>query len=461
MFHSLRTSLPEHLRSLAVSTRRHPVVGSILVLVALVSIVLTLRLSAFMWSADHRHLALVPDNDFLTKHSCLSSYAVGAALFADRDPNIYDTAHYHAETADHGMQIGSFDQDPFQYPPTILVPFSAMLSLTRDFGTLRWWWYLIESVIILYGLFHVAGWLGGGRATRIAAMLVVPLVWGSMPNLMALQFGNIQVVVLALAILGMIAFERNRVSLGGALLSFAILAKIFPGVLVIYLLARRQWREVVAVASWGMAFVVLTLAVGGISPWLQFVVYQLPRLASGEAFADVFVQMPVSAIFSLSYALLPHKLDALGLIHAPGVSRLAGSLGTLLVVIAAVVLGFSQHRRQLAGGQGGHSPRIQLVLGWLALLNLATLQATMSPHYAVVGTFWLLTLWAAGRPSEQVVRTSCWVAFAFLVLLTASPNPALILLSQLTNIAINLAIVITQIGPKEQHLVVADGAQLA
>lgn len=427
-------------RRLLASLRRHKFLGGLLILLTLLALVMTARLSVYMWSIDNRDYALIPDDDFLTRHSCLSAYAAGAALYGRRDPNLYEASHYRPATQDHGVELGALDPDPYQYPPVLLVPFHALLTLAGDLPTLRWWWYLIETAIGLAALALVARWLGGERG-YVALILAVPLVWGTMPSLLALQFGNVQVVVLVLAMLGMIAFEKGRTSLGGALLAFAILGKIFPAILVLYLLARRQWKALVSTAAWGAAFCLLVVVFGGVAPWLEFFTYQLPRLSSGEAFADLFVQVPISALINLSYSSLPYKLDALGLVEAPQVSQWAAFAGNAMVALAALVLGFFDAKKpQATAAEADGKRRLLLVLGWLSLVNLSTLQATMSPRYAVIGTLWLLTLWAAGRPAAQTTRTAFLVAGGVLLMLLAIPDPGLILFSQVANIGINLAV---------------------
>lgn len=436
------SGLPGFFSRLFASVRRHPVLAALLLVTTLLALVMTARLSVYMWSTDNRPYALIPDDDFLTRHSCLSAYAAGAALYAKGDPNIYEADHYRPGKADHGVALGPLDQDPFQYPPVILVPFAALLKLAGDLATLRWWWYLIESATLLAGLVVVARWLGGERA-YVASLLALPLVWGTMPNLLALQFGNVQAVVLVLAMLGMVAFEKGRTSLGGALLSFAILAKIFPAILVLYLLARRQFRELAATALWGAVFSALVVVFGGgLAPWLQFFGYQLPRLSSGAAFADLFEQVPISALINLSYSSLPFKLDALGLIKAPQVSHGAALAGNLMVALAAIVLGIFDRQRPAGEAAENGGRRLLLALGWLSLVNLSTLQATMSPRYAVIGTLWLLTLWAAGRPAAETTKTAWMVAGGVLLMLLAIPSPGLILVSQLANIGINLAVAV-------------------
>ncbi len=57
-----------------------------------------------------------------------------------------------------------------------------------------------------------------------------------------LQAGNVQLLFLVLSAVAMLLFERRRPAAGGLLLAYAIVSKLYPGVLVLYLLLRRDWR---------------------------------------------------------------------------------------------------------------------------------------------------------------------------------------------------------------------------
>lgn len=431
------------------AARRHKGVALLLSLLFLASIAATVRLSGYMFSPARTDLSLVPNDPFLVRHSCLSSYVAGAALFARGDANLYEASHYRKETADHGIDIGEMDQDPYQYPPFLLVPFRALLAFSHDFATLRAIWFVIQGALVLISLILVARHIGGERG--FVALLLLPMVWGGPPNLAALQFGNIQAIVVGAAILGMVCIDRRWVILGSGLLAVAILAKIFPIVLVIYLVARRHWRAVAATAAWGILLSTTVVLVGGLAPWIGFLTYQLPRLSSGEAFIELFEASPISALINLAYSSLPYKLQALGWIEAPHVSRFAASLGNLMVLVAALFIGLHDARQDPLGPAANEAEasafRLQRILGWLALINLSTLQSTMSPHYAVFGTSWLLALWAAGR-RQTSPGTTAWLLFGAIVALSiATPSMdklavAAALVVQLANIGFNLAVAV-------------------
>jgi alpha-1,2-mannosyltransferase len=193
-------------------------------------------------------------------------------------------------------------------------------------------------------------------------------------------------------------FSRRRVAAGGALLGFAVVGKLFPGMLLIYLAARRAWRPVVATCIGGTLIVLLALWDMGVAPFASFV-HHLPRLLGGEAFAAF--RNPAAVAANLSIPGLVFKLRFFGLPDAGFTgAKLVGWIYTLVAVAVTVLLA----RR----GRGGP-------VAWITVLVLATLRSPFLPaSYAAVAPLWLLTLLAA----ENVVRARAvaWIGLAWLAL---------------------------------------------
>jgi len=128
--------------------------------------------------------------------------------------------------------------------------------LTPSFTDMRMLWYGLNGAVLLVAGFVVAFFLGPHDGTR--ALLLSPLVWLAVPTLNTLQKGNVQAVVIAASMLAMVLFERRRFAAGGAVLAFATVSKLYPGLLVLYLLVRRQWRAAAWTVGLGAAFSALS-----------------------------------------------------------------------------------------------------------------------------------------------------------------------------------------------------------
>ena len=294
----------------------------------------------------------------------------------------------------------------------------------------------------------LARWIGG--SSGLLVLLLVPVMWLSPTTRLPLQIGNFQLTAFALPVLAMIAFDRGRVGRGGVALGFAAVSKVFPGLLGVLLIARSQWPAVAWTLAWSGVFTGVAWLMIGSAPFVDFVRYQLPRIASGEA----FFWMEAADAAPINYGIhgLVIKLRFLGVpwTGAEAASRAASLYAVLLLPLAAVA---AWRLRQL--GSGALDPerfRLRQAQVWLGLLSLASFRSPFVPDaYALFGTLWLLTLVAAEGHWQWRGRIALvgGGAIAMTVLdggpATGAPSwlMAVTLCFQLAAIAFNAAIVLT------------------
>jgi uncharacterized membrane protein len=144
--------------------------------------------------------------------------------------------------------------------------------MTDSFERIRAVWFVIQSLCLLLGGLLLARWIGGREG--LVAGLLLPAILASIPTMLNFQFGQFHAMSIMLAVAAMVAFDQRRPAVGGALLSFAILSKIFPGLLLVTLAGQRRWREIGWTLGFGVVFVVLALLILGMDPFLAFVSYQ-------------------------------------------------------------------------------------------------------------------------------------------------------------------------------------------
>jgi hypothetical protein len=200
-----------------------------------------------------------------------------------------------------------------------------------------------------------------------------------------------------------VAFRRGRAPLGGFLLGAATVFKLFPGLLLVYLVLRRRWREVGWTVGAGVVLTVLALAVVGTAPFVAFFQYQLPRIGTGEAFS-FFRREWFYISRNMGVSGIVFKLGVLGV---PGMSAtLASAVGwAYTLLLLALVVRAARHE--------GCAPLDQAML-WMGLLCLGSLRSPLAPGvYVSVGALWLLTLFAARiRRAREVV----FIVLAFLII---------------------------------------------
>jgi len=231
----------------------------------------------------------------------------------------------------------------------------------------------------------------------------------------------------------LVAFDREKPGLGGALLACAIVAKMFPAVLLLGLVARRRWRDVRWTIACGCCLTIVALTILGRDPFIAFLTYQLPRLADGAAFS--FIARPGTPLFfmsrNFSIASIVPKLRLLGATGLPPQVAAAPSLAYTVVVFWLAW--------RASAGDGA---RLQRAQRWLALLNLAALCSPLAPSaYVVAPTLWLLALLAGevrGRTLPALGLGAAWLVVMGPPPLPDSVDLAIGLIAQVFIVAVNV-----------------------
>lgn len=396
----LARRLPAQLDDLA---RRHRAIAIAWLALSLLGAGNLVRVAHFAVDGNAPAFSTTPHDGFYVHHSCLSAYYKAALLERAGVANLYEPENYHGRDEDppEASMIGPFEIDLYEYPPPALVPARAALAVSDDFMAWRAGWFALETLLLIAALVGLAWWIGGDVGLRVG--LAAPAVLYAVPTLLTLQIGNFQLAAYALALLGLIAVERERPALGGALLAAVTVTKVFPGLFLVYLLARRRWRAAIAMCVASVLAVALTVAVVGLDPFRAFVSFQLPRMADGSAFPWLQGFLPAIAVNHSIFGIVV-KLHALGV---PGMSFGTASLVAWVYTALAVGVAWVLGRR--AAPSRWHD-----VLVWLGLLQLAALRSPFTPDvYAVFGPIWIAAMLGARAHGRGVaVLAAAWLALS-------------------------------------------------
>jgi alpha-1,2-mannosyltransferase len=409
-------------------------------LATLVALVALGRLAVFMADDARPGFSTFPSSGWEVSHSCVSAYFVAAGA-AREGRSVYRDELYTAPNDDgrgvrKPLMLGRFGIDVYEYPPPFLLLPGALRLGVPGFPAFRLLWFVLNGVVVAFAMVCVAHALPPPAARR--ALLLAPLVWISLPTLSALQKGNVQLMIVALAMAAMLLFERRRFAAGGALLAFATASKLFPGLLLVYLIVRREWRAVAWTAAMGALLVVLSLAVVGVRQYVAFADH-LPGLLGGEAFPAF--RNPGAMAINFSIPGLVFKLKVLGLSGLSfGASKIVGWLYTVVVLVIVVTVS----RRPWADAD---KPAL-----WLAILILATLRSPFLPQaYAAFPPLWLLTLLAARQPPTAktlLVTMAAWLALSVYWPIDWPLDPRLLALVTLVPQAVTVAVATLALRPR-------------
>jgi hypothetical protein len=347
-----------------------------------------------------------PISPMTPSHSCVSSYWIACSK-VNAVPNIYEETLYSLPQSDPtamrtARRLGPLAVDNYEYPPTFLLIPRLLGFVTKDFWGFRRLWFALNFGLVVIVAVMIARRLDDRLGTHAAWL--TPFVVAGPAIIATFQAGNVQMATIALTLLAMLCIERRRHALGGALLAIAIAAKLYPGIFVLYLLLRRDWRPIAWTAGFGAALLLVSLADVGVTPYRAFL-HEMPGLMSGEAFSAFRSSGAIG-----NNGSVPGLIFKLKMWGVPGMGfeamRILGWIYTLIVIGGTVWLA-----RRLP--RDAREPAI-----WLTILVLATMRSPFMATYAAFPSLWLATLavpiaWAERGAALPILLCWCVLAINF------------------------------------------------
>jgi hypothetical protein len=170
---------------------------------------------------------------------------------------------------------------PYIYWPflaQLFTPFSA-LSI-RDFFVV---FHILNMVFAFLGLFLVYELLGLKESkTDFPIMFLFFLLVANVPLLSAIEYGQINLLVLDLILLSLILLKKNRVYLSSVFLCGAVLIKIYPVLFLFVFLFQKRYKYLMWTALNGLGILLLSIGLFGKAVWVEFVKSGL-KIFSGTA----------------------------------------------------------------------------------------------------------------------------------------------------------------------------------
>jgi alpha-1,2-mannosyltransferase len=141
----------------------------------------------------------------------------------------------------------------------------------------EWLWSGLGLLLLV--AVALALWRSEGLGDRFAVLrgrgrwLIVAAALAFAPVIGELSIGNVHLLLLGLLTLAWLGIRRGDARgdwTAGVALGAAALIKVFPGVLLVWLLATRRLRAAGAMVVGAIALAAVTLPVTGIEPWFQY-----------------------------------------------------------------------------------------------------------------------------------------------------------------------------------------------
>lgn len=287
----------------------------------------------------------------------------------------------------------------YLYPPLVaqlLIPltFSYQIAIIVWFGLNAG--LLVLTLMLLARFIPVEKWL---------LLWLAPLVF--IPFWQALYLGQVTIIMLALLTVIWVAVRVRRPHMAGMVLALATWIKVFPGLLILYFLWKRDWAVLRGVVIAGLGLLIFQVALSGPGEMLAFLETLVTLVSGGQpqaTYENLSIFAFTSRLFQENTFVEPVYVDEMLFL----VSRLVLTLGVFFIAMITIF-------------RSNVDTRQPHTLGRLFDLEFGTVILTI----LLMGS----TLWVSGLPpmllvyvlilrhtESLLVKVLCGVSFLLLTL---------------------------------------------
>lgn len=254
---------------------------------------------------------------------------------------------------------------PYLYPPVVALAAQPLTLLPPSLAQRLWDYLQVVSFgfIAVLVLLAVEGNIGGS-SQRLTALIAAACIL-LLPFRANLDFGQINFLVLLCLAISFSFFARRADFLAGAAIALAALIKVTPAVVLVFFLVHKRWDAVRGFFLGLAACMLVSLILGGVQPWLEFLHF-LPNMGYAGNVAGGF-HPSIIANFSLAGFFLR-------LFPGDAASVRVATIASVLILLAALLFTHLKYR-------SGRNEQI-FVLPYLVVMIVASPVAWL--HHVVV-----------------------------------------------------------------------------
>jgi hypothetical protein len=208
--------------------------------------------------------------------------------------------------------------------------------------------------------------------TGLSLQRIALIILLSFPLHRNLLYGQFYILLLLMLVAACFSYLNGYRALAGTLIAIAAVCKIFPALLFVFFLQRRDWRALVAGAAAGVAALAISIEAFGLGAHRIWLLEILPWVMHGEGLGTYATTASISGVLHVLFLSEPqwnpspwYDSPILYALLAPTLQMLALAPAILLI------------RR-------GDDSRWQILLEWLALLTASLAISTIPASYNFV-----------------------------------------------------------------------------
>jgi len=170
---------------------------------------------------------------------------------------------------------GTSDIQIYDYPPT-LADLVVPLTYLGPAGALAVW-NLLNLSALLISVILLAQLLEIHSVTSQVLFYVIAFLFR--PTLDCIFWGQVPIFLLVLLTAGFVFYKKGRHWSAAFLFAMTIAIKLTPLIVIVPLLAWRDWKTLRAIATWGAVMLGLLVLVNGWGPLDLFFLHEMPKMS--------------------------------------------------------------------------------------------------------------------------------------------------------------------------------------
>lgn len=164
-------------------------------------------------------------------------------------------------------------------PPSAAVIFAAFSFLEANAAKLLF--AFLSALLFLISFFRLCSRQAGNHHLLTVVFALLPFIF-LIPIRNNLMLGQSYLLLFFFIVEGYFLYERGKHLQASALWGLAIMLKIFPAIIFLYLLLRKDFSAALKLALACGAFLVVSIVVCGLDVWLFYATEILPRSLRGQ-----------------------------------------------------------------------------------------------------------------------------------------------------------------------------------
>ena len=233
-------------------------------------------------------------------HDFANSY-FGAYFFlkGEFDISIFDPYTFNRKIYDEGFRnifLSYSPNPPFTalfFAPFALIPLSAAKFIFN----------LISCSLFLLNVYRLSKHNG---ISPSILFLIIPFLF-FLPIRNQILFGQTYFLLFFLISEGYLAYDNKRFALSGLLWALAIMLKIFPAIIVLFLIFKKEWKAIAYLCiACSLLLIVCLLFFQDLALWKDYFLTILPRSNKGEI-SSSYTTNYQSALMFFKYLFVEHE----------------------------------------------------------------------------------------------------------------------------------------------------------